>query len=51
MKEYAAYLRECGDYEEALAIYKELAESFCDEESMGAVVDMVLKEKSAGRSF
>ncbi|MBR0261259.1 MAG: hypothetical protein IJQ85_05645 [Selenomonadaceae bacterium] len=40
MKEYAEYLREGADYEKALAIYKELAETFCDEESMENIVDM-----------
>lgn len=41
MKEYAEYLREGADYEKAFAIYKELAETFCDEESMENIVDMV----------
>ena len=40
MKEYAEILREATDYEKAIAIYKELAETFCDEESMESVVDM-----------
>lgn len=40
MKEYAEHLREDADYEKALAIYKELAETFCDEESMEKIVDM-----------
>lgn len=34
MKEYAAQLRGAGNYEEAFAIYKELSETFLDEESM-----------------
>ena len=40
MKEYAAYLCKCADYEKAFVIYKDLAETFCDEESMEAMVDM-----------
>lgn len=40
MKEYADCLRENAEYDKALALYKELAETFCDEESMEAVVDM-----------
>lgn len=41
MKEYAEHLREEANYEKAFAIYKELAETFCDEESMEHIVDMV----------
>ena len=40
MKEYAEILRKAADYEKAIAIYKELAETFCDEESMESVIDM-----------
>lgn len=40
MKEYAEVLQGAGDYEKALAIYRELAEKFCDEESMEKMVDM-----------
>ena len=40
MKEYADCLRENAEYEKALELYKELAKTFCDEESMEAVVDM-----------
>lgn len=43
MKEYADLLREDADYEKALAIYKELAETFLDEESMERVVDMCVQ--------
>ena len=46
MKEFADYLREDGEYEKALMIYKELAETFSDEESMENIVDMV--ERSQG---
>ena len=40
MKEYADCLRENAEYDKALALYKELSKTFCDEESMEAVVDM-----------
>ena len=40
MKEYAEHLRKGADYEKAIAIYKELAETFCDEESMERVVNL-----------
>lgn len=40
MKEFADYLREKGEYEKALMIYKELAETFSDEVSMENIVDM-----------
>lgn len=40
MKEFADHLRESADYEKSFAIYKELAETFCDEESMEKIVDM-----------
>lgn len=46
MKDYAEHLREDADYEKALAIYKELAETFYDEESMEKIVDMC--EQSQG---
>ena len=45
MKEYGDFLREGADYEKALAIYKELAETFCDEESMERIVDMAADDK------
>ena len=45
MKEYAEYLRGVADYEKSLAIYKELAETFCDEESMEKIVDMAADDK------
>ena len=45
MKEYAEYLREGADYEKAFAIYKELAETFLDEESMEKIVDMAANDK------
>ena len=41
MKEFAEHLRENNSPEKAIAIYKELAEIFCDEESMEAIVNMV----------
>ena len=40
MKEFAEHLREGSDYEKAFAIYKELAETFRDEESMDNIVSM-----------
>lgn len=46
MKEYAELLYGAGNYEEAFAIYKELAETFLDEESMEKIVDMC--EQSQG---
>ena len=45
MKEYAEYLCKGAEYEKALAIYKELAETFCDEESMERIVDMAADDK------
>ena len=39
-KEYAELLIEKGKYKKALAIYKELAQTFNDEESMERVVDL-----------
>lgn len=39
-KEYAALLAQEEKYEEALVLYKELAETFRDEESMEKIVDM-----------
>ncbi|PUU97413.1 hypothetical protein DCD76_19125, partial [Acinetobacter baumannii] len=36
----ADLLRGAGNYEKSLAIYKELSETFLDEESMEAAVDM-----------
>ena len=42
MKEFADYLRgsENPDYERALKIYRELAETYLDEEAMEKIVDM-----------
>ena len=40
MKEYAELLRGAENYEEAFAIYKELSETFFDEDSMEKIVDM-----------
>lgn len=42
MKEFADYLRgsKNPDYERALAIYRELAETYLDEESMEKIVDI-----------
>lgn len=40
MREFAEHLREEGDCEKAIALYKELAETFSDEESMEKIVDM-----------
>lgn len=40
MKDYAEHLRENGNNEKAVAIYKELAQTFNDEESMENIVDM-----------
>lgn len=40
MKEFADHLRESADYEKSFALYKELAETFCDEESMEKIVDI-----------
>ena len=45
MKEYADLLRGTGNYEKALVIYKELAETFLDEESMEKIVDMAANDK------
>ena len=44
MKEYAELISDT-DIEKALAIYKELAETFCDEESMGKIVDLATEDK------
>lgn len=46
MKEYAELLRGAENYEEAFAIYKELSETFLDEDSMEKIVDMC--EQSQG---
>lgn len=46
MKEYAELLRGAENYEEAFAIYKELSETFFDEDSMEKIVDMC--EQSQG---
>ncbi len=40
MKELADLLRGNGDYEKSLALYKELAETFLDEESMQNILEM-----------
>ena len=40
MKEYADLLRGAENYEKALALYKELAETFLDEESMQNILEM-----------
>ena len=44
MKEYAELISDT-DREKALAIYKELTETFCDEESMERIVDMAAEDK------
>ena len=44
MKEYADLISDT-DREKALAIYKELAETFCDEDSMEKIVDMADNDK------
>ena len=44
MKEYAELISDT-DREKALAIYKELAETFCDEEAMEKIVDMAADDK------
>ena len=50
MKEYADLLRGAENYEEALAIYKELAETFLDEESMERVVDMCAQNQGVPKN-
>lgn len=40
MKEFAEYLREKGEHEKAIAIYKDLAKTFNDEEAMEQIVDI-----------
>lgn len=45
MKEYAEHLSANGEYEKAHAIYKELAETFCDEDSMEKIVNMATNDK------
>lgn len=40
MKDYAEHLRENSNHEKAIAIYRELAETFCDEKAMDIIVDM-----------
>ena len=44
MKEYADLISDT-DRKKSLAIYKELAETFCDEESMEKIVDMAADDK------
>ena len=44
MKEYAELISDT-DREKALAIYKELAENFCDEELMEKIVDLAADDK------
>ena len=41
MKEFADLLREKGEHEKSFALYKELAETFGDEEAMENMVDMI----------
>ena len=50
MKEFADLLRGNGDYEKSLAIYKELAETFLDEESMECVVDMCVQSQGVSKN-
>lgn len=50
MKEYADLLRGAENYEEALTIYKELAEIFCDEESMEKIVDMCVQSQGVPKN-
>lgn len=50
MTEYAAHLREGGNYEKALAIYKELAETFYDEVAMERVVDMCTQSQGVAQN-
>ena len=50
MKEYADLLRGAENYEEALAIYKELAETFLDEESMEKIVDMCAQSQGVPKN-
>ena len=46
MKEYADLISGT-DREKALTIYKKLAETFCDEESMEKIVDMAAEDKDS----
>lgn len=50
MKDFADYLRENSEHEKALAIYKELAQTFSDEESMEKVVDMVERGQGVAKN-
>lgn len=50
MKEFAEHLRAGSDYEKALEIYKELAETFCDEESMEKIVDMCVQSQGVSKN-
>ena len=50
MKEYAAQLRGAGNYEKAFAIYKELSETFLDEESMEKIVDMCVQSQGVPKN-
>ena len=50
MKEFADLLRESGDYEKSFALYKELAETFLDEESMERVVDMYVQNQGVPKN-
>ena len=50
MKEYADLLRGAENYEEALAIYKELSETFLDEESMEKIVDMCVQSQGVPKN-
>lgn len=50
MKDYAQHLCEASDYEKAIALYKELAEAFSDEESMECIVDMCERGQGVAKS-
>lgn len=50
MREYADHLRKSAEYEKAIAIYKELAETFCDEESMENLVDMTERGQGVAKN-
>ena len=50
MKEFAEHLRKYGDYEKALAIYKNLAETFYDEEAMECAVDMCTQGQGVAKN-
>lgn len=50
MKEYADLLHENSEYENSFALYKELAETFLDEESMKKIVDMCVQSQGVLRN-